>query len=139
MNAYRWTDLREGLEARFTVLVTAGMMEQFGALSGDSNPLHVDPVFAMAAGHPDRVVYGMLTASFYSTLVGMHLPGRFALFHGLDAEFLAPVHVGDTLTVSGTVVQLVEAYRRIVIKAQIVNGTGVTVCRAKLRVGLHEH
>jgi acyl dehydratase len=81
----------------------------------------------------------MLTAAFYSTLAGMHLPGKYALIHGVDVEFTAPVLVGDQLTVSGTIVQLVEAYRRMEIKARIRNGAGETVSRARLKVGLHEH
>jgi 3-hydroxybutyryl-CoA dehydratase len=139
MNDYRWSQLHEGMEARFSVAVTADMLEVFAALSGDRNPLHRDPAFAREAGFPDQVAYGMLTAAFYSTLVGMHLPGKFALIHEVDVAFPAPVLVGDQLTVSGTIVQLVEAYKRIEIKARIRNGAGATVSRARIKVGLHEH
>lgn len=139
MNDYRWADLREGMEHRFEATVTAEMMDRFRTLSGDSNPLHADPAFACSAGYPGVVVFGMLTSSLYSRLVGVHLPGRFALLQGIDLDFVKPVFVGERLSVSGEIVHLSEAYRRIDIRARIENSSGQVVSRAKIRVGLHEH
>jgi acyl dehydratase len=114
------------------------MMDAFRNISGDCNPLHTDPVFAETYGYSAQVVYGMLTASFYSTLVGMYLPGKYALFQGADIVFTAPVYPGDTLIVSGEVVSKHEAYRQIELKAQITNQNGEKVSRAKIRTGIHE-
>lgn len=138
MNEYRFADISLGLGHSFQVTVTQKMMEAFMDISGDCNPLHTDPVFAKSYGYSARVVYGMLTASFYSTLVGMHLPGKYALFQGADISFTAPVFLGDTLTVSGEVVSVHEAYRQIELKAQITNQNGEKVSRAKIRTGIHE-
>lgn len=138
MNAYRWSDLRPGLEAGFQVTVDAAMLAAFRDLSGDHNPLHADPAFAAAQGHPDLVVHGLLTASFYSRLVGHYLPGRYALLHGLQVDFTAPVLVGTTLQVHGEVTALVEAYRRLELRARIHDGEGRLVSRARITVGLHE-
>jgi len=139
MKAYRWSELRVGMTGGFTVTVTPDMMEFFRVLSGDCNPLHRDPAFALAAGHPGIVVFGLLMSAFYSRLVGVHLPGRFALLHGLDVDFIKPVYVGEPLDVSGEIVQLAEAYRQIQVRARILDGSGQIVSRAKIRVGLHEH
>ncbi|MBQ9091319.1 MAG: hypothetical protein IJY52_03500, partial [Anaerotignum sp.] len=49
----------------------------FLAITGDINPLHNDQEFAQKQGHPDKVAFGMLTASFLSTLAGVYLPGRY--------------------------------------------------------------
>ena len=133
---YLWEDLALGLEAAFAVTVTEEMMQQFLAITGDTNPLHVDPAFAARQGFPDRVVYGMLTAAFYSTLAGVHLPGRHCLLHGVDASFVKPVFVGTRLTISGKVSHLNDAYRQAQIAAQITDDGGVVVSRAKIRVGV---
>ncbi len=136
MKEYRWEDLRIGLEHDFEVTLTAEMIETFAALSGDTNPLHVDAAYAVAQGFPGPVAFGMLTASFYSRLVGVYLPGRFALLHGMDLHFVSPAHAGDLLLVSGQISFLNDAYHQAEIKARIRRADKV-ISKAKIRVGLH--
>jgi 3-hydroxybutyryl-CoA dehydratase len=135
---YRLLDIAPGLNHSFHVSVTAEMMGQFRDLTGDANPLHTDRDFALSLGYRDCVVYGMLTASFYSTFVGMYLPGRYALLQGVDASFTAPVFPGDSLTVYGEVTSIHQALRQIEIRAHITNQVGKKVSRAKIRAGIHE-
>jgi 3-hydroxybutyryl-CoA dehydratase len=135
MNDYRVGDLQAGMKASFQAAVTAPMLDQFAQLSGDTNPLHADAGFAQARGYPGRVAFGMLTASFYSTLAGVHLPGRHALLQGVDAAFVAPVFAGDCLTVSGEVAAVHQALGQVEIRAHITNQHGKKVSRAKIRVG----
>ena len=52
------------------------MMDQFLAITGDCSPIHVDADYAKDRGYPGCVVYGMLGASFFSTLAGVYLPGE---------------------------------------------------------------
>ncbi|HWA74798.1 MAG TPA: MaoC/PaaZ C-terminal domain-containing protein [Polyangiaceae bacterium] len=139
MNIYRWNDLSLGMKAEFTTFVTATMMAEFRNLSGDTNPLHFDAAFAAAAGHPAPVGFGMLTAAFYSTLVGVHLPGAFAVLHGIDVDFHRPVYAGDRLTVSGEITFLSDAVRRVELSATIRDDSGRRMSRARIRVGVHEH
>jgi len=138
MSNYRWEDLAIGLQARFEVVLLQSMMDGFLDLSGDSNPLHSDPEYARASGYPLPVAFGMLTSAFYSRMVGVHLPGRSALLHGIDIDFRSPAFVGDTLTVCAEVVQLNEAYRRVNLKASIVNQNGILISSAKIRAGVRE-
>jgi 3-hydroxybutyryl-CoA dehydratase len=138
MNTYRFCDIHEGLNHSFQVTVTLDMINTFSDLSGDRHPIHTDPTFAGKYGFPDRVVHGMLTAAFYSTLVGMYLPGKFAFCHEAAISFAAPVFPGDSLTVTGRVVSIHEAYRQVELKAHITNQQGQKVSRAKIRTGMHE-
>ena len=80
----------------------------------------------------------MLTASYYSTLAGVYLPGENSLIHGVDAKFLKPVFVGDTLTVEGKVSEKNDTYKLLIIKASIRNQDGEKVSRATIRVGVLE-
>jgi 3-hydroxybutyryl-CoA dehydratase len=137
MNAYRWDDLRIGLRHAFDVTITAEMMSAFSALSGDDNPLHVDPAYAAGAGFRGPVAFGLLTSSFYSQLVGVHLPGRYALLQGIDVDLVTPAYVGDTLHVEGELTFLSPATRRMEMRGRITNQEGKQVSRAKIRVGLH--
>ena len=45
---------------------------------GGRLPHHVDADYARGRGFPGRVVYGMLGASFFSTLAGVYLPASTA-------------------------------------------------------------
>ena len=135
MNSYRLEDISPGLSCSFQVDVTIQMVDQFSVLSGDDNPLHCELAFAQSRGYRDRVVHGMLTASFYSTLVGIYLPGRYALLQGVDASFLSPVFPGDRLTVFGEISAVHHELRQIEIRAHITNQSGTRVSRAKIRSG----
>ena len=136
MNEYTWTDLSVGMRHGFDVTITSEMMDAFATLSGDCNPLHVDSEFATKAGFRSNVVFGLLTASFYSRLVGVYLPGRHALLHGIDVHFQSPAYIGDTIAVEGEISFLSDAYRQIEIKARSKNQDGKVVSKAVIRVGL---
>jgi 3-hydroxybutyryl-CoA dehydratase len=136
VNEYRWPELRVGLSATFSVQLTAAHVAHFIEASGDTNPLHTDEEYARKLGHPGRVVHGLLTASLYSTLVGIHLPGKHALLHGLDVQFMAPVYIGDLLTIEGKVHYLNESYQQAWIAAVISNQAGKQISKAKIKVGV---
>lgn len=138
MNCYAFADIKKGLSESFSVVVTEAMMKQFESISGDINPLHTDRVFATGKGFPDKVVYGMLTASFYSTLAGVYLPGKYALLQGVNATFHSPVFPEDKLTIFGEVTDVNEVFRLIELRAHIVNQEGIKVSRARIKVSINE-
>lgn len=77
----------------------------------------------------------MLTASFYSTIAGMYLPGKYSLVHSLeDLSFKKPVYVGDELTVTGKVIDKNDELRLIVLKVSIKNQNKDLVSKAKMKV-----
>ncbi len=135
MNTFRFSDMKLGLKEEFQVTVTEEMQKSFSAISGDLNPLHIDKDFARKSGYKDVVVYGMLTASFYSTLVGMYIPGKYGLFQECKVSFNKPVCINDTLKVTGEVSEINEVFKRITIKAYITNENGKKVSKAKLIAG----
>ncbi|HWK47909.1 MAG TPA: SDR family oxidoreductase [Stellaceae bacterium] len=90
-------------------------------MTGDDNPLHVDPAFAETTSFKDIVVHGMLGASFVSTVIGTQLPGPGALWVSQSFEFLLPVRLGDELTVSCTVLKKHERERLLELETRIVN------------------
>ena len=136
MNHYRLADLTPGVTESFTVTITEEMMAQFYAITGDNSPIHMDADYAAGRGYPARVVYGMLGASFLSTLAGVYLPGEHCLLHGVDLKFAKPIFIGDTLTVTGVVDEVNDTFREITIKASIVNQDGKKVTRAVIRAGV---
>ena len=136
MNCFTFADLQVGMEEKFSVRVTAEMMQMFRQLSGDINPLHTDDDYAKAAGFPQKVVYGMLSASFFSTLVGVYLPGKYCLLHEVKSSFIRPVFVGDELEISGKISHINETFRQLEIKASIRNQNNEKVSRAVILTGV---
>ena len=138
MNHYSFDELKEGMSESFSVTVTEEMMDAFRKMSGDENPLHCDEQYAKDSGFDERVVYGMLTASFYSTLAGVYLPGERCLLQEVNTRFRAPVYAGDVLTVEGTVKERHEGFKRIHLQAVIRNSEGKKVSTAEIWAGVRE-
>lgn len=90
-------DLKVGQKAFLRKTITEADLSHFIAITGDKNPLHVDERFAEQTFFGQKIAHGMLSASLFSTLVGMHLPGIGAIFKSQTLEFLRPVFIGDNL------------------------------------------
>ena len=136
MNEFEFEDLSIGQTAEFTVTIEEEMLELFKKLSGDVNPLHCDREYALSMGYSGRVVYGMLTASFYSTLAGVYLPGKNCLLYEVNSSFNKPVFIGDVLTVRGEIKELNDTFRFSLIKAVITNQKGEKVSKATIKAGV---
>ncbi len=136
MNEYKFSDIKVGLEESFKLKIYTSKMDKFLDISNDTNLLHIDSNYAKKKGFSDRVVYGLLTSSFYSTLVGVHLPGKYCILQGVDIQFLKPVYINDTLEISGRVSYINEAYKQIEIKAFITNQNNDKVSKATIKTGV---
>ena len=136
MNEYKFSDIEIGLGESFEVKIDASKMDKFLDISNDINPLHVDSNYAKKKGFPNRVVYGLLTSSFYSTLVGVYLPGKYCILQGIDIQFSKPVYIGDALKISGKVIYINEAYKQIEIKAFITNQNNESVSKSTIYTGV---
>ena len=136
MNEYKFSDMEIGLEESFEVKIDASKMDKFLDISNDTNPLHVDTNYARKKGFHGRVVYGLLTSSFYSTLVGVYLPGKNCILQEVNIQFSKPVYIGDILKIQGKVNYLNEACRQIEIKATITNQNNEKVSKAIIKTGV---
>lgn len=136
MNEFTYEQIMLNQSESFRVEITEKMQNSFRELSGDINELHLSDGFAKDMGYDRKLVFGMLVSSFYSTLVGVYLPGKYCLFQECNIKFNNPVFVGDELTIIGEVVEKNDTFNRIKLKARIRNQEGKTVSRATLFVGV---
>lgn len=135
MNIYRFEDIELGLTESFNVTITADMMDAFKNITGDVNPLHCDKAFSKQEGFKDRVVYGLLTSSFFSTLAGVYLPGEKSLIHEIQFKYKKPVFIGDELTISGTVSEIDDKFKVFTMKVSVINQDNEKVIRGSMRIG----
>ena len=129
-------DFEPGQRASLRKTFTEEDVQRFIAITGDVNPLHVDEEFASRTRFGRRVLHGMLTASIFSTMVGMLLPGTGAIYRSQTLTFLLPVHVDETVTAHFVVRSIDYAKHRLEIDAWIENAAGEHVIEGTCQAGL---
>ena len=132
----RVEDFEVGQHASFTKTFTEEDVQRFIEITGDVNPLHVDEAFAAGTPFGRRVLHGMLTASIFSTMVGMLLPGTGAIYRSQTIRFLLPVHLDETVTAHFVVRTIDRAKHRLEIDAWIENEAGAHVIEGTCEAGL---
>ncbi len=138
MNEYCYYDIEIGHEESFEAVIDQDMMDKFKSITGDTNALHNDTDFAKMGGYEGRVVYGFLVSSFYSTLAGVYLPGKWSLIYDVELGMTSPVYIGDNLTITGKVIDKDDAFKMITLKLRIKNQNGKMVSKGKMRVKVRE-
>ena len=132
----RIDDFEPGQHVTLSKTFTEDDVQRFIEITGDVNPLHVDEAFAAQTQFGRRVLHGMLTASLFSTMVGMLLPGTGAVYRAQTLAFLRPVYIGDTVT-AHFVVRAVDRQRhRLEIDSWIENEAGQRVIEGTCEAGL---
>ena len=117
----KFDQFQVGDKAEIKHTITAEDIRKFVDLTGDDNPLHVDPAYAEKTSFKGVVAHGMLSASFISTIIGKHLPGEGALWVSQSFNFLLPVRIGDELTIVAEIVDKKDKGNRLFLRTEIKN------------------
>jgi 3-hydroxybutyryl-CoA dehydratase len=134
MKRYGFDDLIVGMSAQFKRKIDCGMISSFANLSGDVNPLHIDPDYARRSGFKNQVAHGMLCSSLFSELIGVHLPGENCLLTDISVMYSKPIYIDDEVTIDGSVTHLSPAFKSAKIDATITNRNSEVCIRAKIGV-----
>ena len=121
LNEYSYDDIFIGQKESFMIKITESMVQTFGNLSGDLNPLHMDTKFAESSSFKKRIVHGMLLSTFFSQLVGMYLPGKNALYFSQTLNFRSPCYIDDEIEVVGEVTEKSDSTKMITVTTSIFN------------------
>ncbi len=114
-------ELKVGDSAKFSKTVSESDVYLFAGVTGDLNPAHVSEEFAKDTFFKTRIAHGMLSASFISTVIGTMLPGPGSVYMRQDANFLAPVKFGDTITAVVEVAEIITDKKRVRLKTYCIN------------------
>lgn len=107
MSGYSIKEMYLGLRHSISKTITEADLHSFAGITGDFNPVHMNSEYAKKTRFGERIAHGMLTASFFSTIVGMGIPGADAIYLSQNLEFLLPVKIGDTITATGEVTKII--------------------------------
>jgi len=99
-----FAEIAVGDHASIERTLTAADIQLFAAMSGDISPQHIDPEFAASTRVHGVIAHGMWGAALISAVLGTRLPGPGTTYLSQTLKFQASVHVGDTLTITVTVI-----------------------------------
>jgi enoyl-CoA hydratase len=83
-------------------------VKSFALSSEDSNPVHLDQVYASKTIFKRPIVHGMLAASLFGGLLGSELPGTGTIYLGQTLKFLKPNFVGDKIKAEIEIINIRE-------------------------------
>ena len=122
-----YDEIKLGSIYSFSRTITSDDVLEYALLTGDQNPLHVNEKFAKKSQFGKNIVHGMLTASLFSTLIGMCCPGQNSLYLGQTLKFKIPLFYNETVLVSGIVLRKVDALKIIIMSTEITRGNDLIV------------
>ena len=114
IHGYYLEDLKVGMSASHAKTVTETDVVMFAGLTGDNNPVHCNEVFAAQTQFKSRIAHGMFCAGLISCVAGTRLPGPGCIYVDQQLRFKAPVRIGDTVTATCTIQEIVPERRRVI-------------------------
>jgi phosphate acetyltransferase len=130
----KYDDLVLGQSARLLRTLTLADIQAFAAVSGDVNPAHMDAAYANDTLFHGLIAHGMWGGALISTLLGTQFPGPGTIYLEQILHFTKPVRIGDTLTVTATVVSKDDASKKVELDCQVVNQRGEHVLHGTAKV-----
>ena len=127
-------EMKIGDHASVTKTVSETDVYLFAGITGDLNPAHTNEVAASKTMFKTRIAHGMLGAGFISAVLGMYFPGPGTIYMGQELKFTKPVHIGDTVTATATVEEIILEKNRVILDTTVVNQDGEIVIKGKATV-----
>lgn len=122
--SYTYSELKIGDSAQFSKTITDADILLFAAVSGDMNQLHINEEYAKTTFFGQRIAHGALTSSLIPAALTIAFPG--SVYISQFVKFVAPVHIGDTITVVVTCKEKQER-RNVVMETNCYNQDGKCV------------
>ncbi len=120
-------ELHVGDSAEFSKTITETDVYLYAGVTGDFNPAHINEAYAQKTFFKTRIAHGMLVAGLISAVGGNTLPGPGAVYVRQELDFLAPVHIGDTITARVEVTEIMADKNRIEVRTTCINQDGKQV------------
>lgn len=120
-------ELKPGDRAEFSKTLSESDVYLYAGVTGDLNPAHINEEYAKKTFFKSRIAHGMLLAGLISGVLGNRLPGPGTIYIRQELNFLAPARIGDTITASVEVAEIMAEAKRVRMKTTCVNQEGTVV------------
>ncbi len=122
-------EMKIGDSASFTKTISETDVYLYAGISGDFNPAHVNQTEAEKGMFGKRIAHGMLSAGLISAVLGTLLPGPGTIYMGQELRFTKPVYIGDTITATATVAEMIPEKNRVKLETVCTNQNGDVVIK----------
>ena len=129
-----YDELKVGMAASMLRTLTLADIQAFAAVSGDTNPAHLDPAYAADTLFHGVIAHGMWGGALISALLGTQFPGPGTIYLEQSLHFVKPVRIGDTLKVSVSVLSMDDVKKHVDLDCEVVNQKGERVLFGTARV-----
>lgn len=102
-------------------------VEQFAALSMDSNPIHINKNYAKKSIFKEQIVHGFLLGSLFSAIIGTALPGNGSVYLGQTLKFRKPVYHNQLVVATVTIENINIEKSLVTLRTVATNEIGVVV------------
>jgi len=102
------SDFYVGQNASLSKRFVLDDVKAFSQLSMDNNPVHLNEEYAKNSIFGDRIVYGYLTASLFSGIIGSIMPGPGAIYLNQNLNFRKPIYHNELVTATCTITHIRE-------------------------------
>lgn len=134
MKEYTFQTIKEGTKETFEVKITKDLIKKFRDLSGDFNPLHIDPEYAKETKFKKNVVYGYLVQLYLSKLAGMYLPGKYSLILSTEIKNKNPCFENDVLKFEGIVNSKITFGNIIIVNINATNQENKIIIEGSMKI-----
>ncbi len=127
-------EIRVGQRATLVRTLTDADIRAFAAVSGDTNPAHLDHHYAESTLFHGVIGHGMWGGALISAVLGTVFPGPGTIYIEQNLKFHRPVRVGDTVTVTLIVINTYPDKKHIELECLLSNQAGQRVMDGTARV-----
>lgn len=98
--------------------ISQQQVDAFAELSGDKNPLHIDPEYAATTNFKSPIAHGIFTSAVISRVLGMEFPGPGTFYLGQQLEFKRAIYPGKKYLAKFEVTEIKEGKHIAIISTQ---------------------
>ena len=103
------------------IKITEHKVKLFKKITLDKNPIHSKYTEAKKFGFKKPIVYGMLTSSLLSNIIGNKIPGEGAIWSDCNITFSKPVYQKDELTFNSKIIKISYSTLSLVLQTDVFN------------------
>lgn len=129
LHNFTYDEIQLDQTASYSKTLTEQDLVLFAAVSGDVNPVHLDPAYAATTPFQQQIAHGAWTSSLISAALALELPGPGTVYISQDISFRLPVLLGDTVTVKLQVTEKKTRRNMLTISTTAVNQHGKTIAK----------
>lgn len=111
-----------------TFSLSQEQVNAFAHVTGDHNPLHIDPAYAATTVFKKPIVHGIFGISIFSKILGMEFPGEGTIYMKQEISFKRPMFIDSKYDAIATVKEVNRERHQAVMETKITDKETGKIC-----------